>query len=82
MVEALSENLSTSDLMKYYEVSDFPFNFNFVVHLKSDVTAAQIETQILDWMQNLPKGKTANWVVSHRKKKYFIFISKLHFFYS
>ena len=63
MVEALSEDLSTEDLMKYTEVCDFAFNFNFVVHLKSPASAEAIEEQILDWLQNLPAGKTANWVV-------------------
>ena len=63
MVEALSDKLTTSDLMNYYEVCDFPFNFNFVVHLNGQTSAEEIENQILDWMTNLPKGKTANWVV-------------------
>jgi len=65
MVEALSEDLSTEDLMKYTEVCDFAFNFNFVVHLKSPASAEAIEEQILDWLQNLPAGKTANWVLDN-----------------
>ena len=66
MVEALSENLSTADLMKYYQVCDFPFNFNFVVHLKSPVSAVALKEQIENWMLSMEQtapGSTANWVV-------------------
>ena len=67
MVEALSDSLSTQDLMKYYESCDFAFNFNFVVHLdpKSLTMASDIEFLIDDWMKNMPAGKTANWVVRY-----------------
>lgn len=64
MVEALSADLSTFELMRYYVVSDFPFNFNFVVHLGKDISAEAVKAQVLDWTQNMPKGLTANWVVS------------------
>ena len=64
MVEALSDKLTTADLMKYYEVADFPFNFNFVVHLNPNFSSEELESQILDWLTNVPQGKTANWVVS------------------
>ena len=68
MVEALSDSLSITDLMKYYEVCDFAFNFNFVVHLdpQSNNLAADFEQQIENWMANMPNGKTANWVVRNK----------------
>ena len=75
MVEALSADLSTFDLMQYYTVCDFAFNFNFVVHLGKDITAEAVKNQVLDWMNNMPKGETANWVVSSLK------IAKLMKFY-
>ena len=78
MVEALSDSLSTQELMKYYESCDFAFNFNFVVHLdpKSQSMASDIEFLIDDWMKNMPAGKTANWVVRFR-----LIIGKLHLNY-
>lgn len=66
MVEALSADLSIQDLMQYYDVCDFAFNFNFVVHLDSEITNEKVLAQILDWMNNMPQGKTANWVVSKK----------------
>ena len=77
MVEALSDSLSITDLMKYYEVCDFAFNFNFVVHLdpQSNNLAADFEQQIENWMANMPNGKTANWVV--RKKIPFFYVKML-----
>ncbi|TRY72059.1 hypothetical protein TCAL_06729 [Tigriopus californicus] len=62
MVEALSQDLSVQDLMKYYDVSDFPFNFNFVVQLEAPMEAAEVKKQVDDWLDNTPEGKTPNWV--------------------
>ena len=64
MVEALSEDLSVEDLMRYYDSCDFAFNFNFIVHLESPLTAEGLLQQTNDWLDNMPEGKTANWVVS------------------
>ena len=36
MLEALSEDLTTEDMMGFYSCSDFPFNFNLIVNLKSE----------------------------------------------
>ena len=33
--EALSEDLTTEDMMSFYNCSDFPFNFNLIVNLKA-----------------------------------------------
>lgn len=65
MVEALSADLSVQDLMQYYDVCDFAFNFNLIVHLPSPVTAVNIEQQVRDWLVNMPNGKTANWVLGN-----------------
>ena len=36
MLEALSEDLTTQDMMSFYACSDFPFNFNLIVNLKTE----------------------------------------------
>lgn len=64
MVEALSEDLSIQDLMRYYDSCDFAFNFNFVQYLHQPLSPGQLVDQTLDWLKNMPEGKTANWVVS------------------
>ena len=66
MVEALSEDLTVDDLMHYYDSCDFAFNFNFIVHLESPLTADGLLQQTNDWLDNMPEGKTANWVVRQR----------------
>ena len=48
--------------MKYYECGDFPFNF-YLTNLDPPVSALATQDLILDWMDNMPKGKAANWVV-------------------
>ena len=63
MVEALSEDLSVADLMRYYDSCDFAFNFNYIVHLFDPLSAGQLLDQTNDWLNNMPEGKTANWVV-------------------
>lgn len=40
-----------------------PFNFQ-LIDIASDSGARWIATQVRDWMDNLPEGGTANWVVS------------------
>ena len=70
MVEALSEDLSVSDLMRYYDSCDFAFNFNFIVQLESPLTAEGLLKQTNDWLDNMPEGKTANWVVIKLIKKH------------
>ena len=54
--------------MDYYECGDFPFNFFFVYFLpKGDgvraVDASSVARSISLWLNNMPTGKTANWVV-------------------
>jgi hypothetical protein len=51
--------------MDYYEYSDFPFNFLLVTDPPRDrpVSASDMEAIIKKWLDNMPTGKTANWVV-------------------
>lgn len=57
--------------MKYYQqdngqsLSHFPFNFNLIDdNLEWDKTAANFKSKIDSWLNNMPSGRTANWVVS------------------
>jgi len=42
---------------------DFPFNFNFIYDLNNQSTANDITTAVDKWLNDMPAGKTANWVV-------------------
>ena len=48
-----------------YPIADFPFNFLFIDTLRnrSDVSGFSIRDTVKLWMDNLPEGKWANWVV-------------------
>ena len=60
-------------VMRYYEdtVDDvvrvgahFPFNFELLGGLNEDATADSIVAIVKNWMNKMPNGHTANWVVS------------------
>ena len=59
----LELNLDPTEQMKYYECGDFPFNF-YLTNLEPPVSALAAQKLILDWMDNMPDGKVANWVAS------------------
>ena len=59
----LELNLDPTEQMKYYECGDFPFNF-YLTNLDPPVSALAAQKLILDWMDNMPDGRVANWVVS------------------
>ena len=74
MVETFA--VSVQGTMEYYECcADFPFNFFFIYFLprgddgSSDgggrpvVSASGVARSIELWLNNMPAGKTANWVV-------------------
>jgi len=66
MVEALSEDLTTEDMMTFYNCSDFAFNFNMIVKLKPEsLSGDAIKDAVADWLDNMPEGKTANWVLGN-----------------
>lgn len=57
--------------MRYYESEDgkrqgshIPFNFLMISDLHKDATAQDFVHTIYRWMNYMPAGKTANWVVS------------------
>jgi alpha-glucosidase len=54
--------LDIDSTMMYYECGDFPFNFGFV-NLDERPSADEIKEIINLWLDNLPEGKTPNWVV-------------------
>lgn len=41
-----------------------PFNFNFITYLNKTSSAADIRDSIYLWLDNMPRGQWANWVVS------------------
>ena len=66
MVEALSEDLTTEDMMSFYNCSDFAFNFNLIVKLKSgSLTGDNLLAAVADWLGAMPEGGTANWVLGN-----------------
>ncbi len=58
--------LTIEETMEYYKCGDFPFNFNFV-NLDEAPTAKEVVDWILVWLNNMPDGGTADWVVSNFK---------------
>jgi len=59
-------NLSST--MQYYGTSErdgshFPFNFLLIGDLKNESSAHDFVNTINRWLDNMPEGKTANWVV-------------------
>ena len=59
--------LPIGEQVKYYECSDFPFNFKLIgmrpAHLRP-LSAQTVLNEIHKWIDNTPKGKLSNWVVS------------------
>lgn len=45
------------------EGAQIPFNFHLITRLNQDSTAVDFKDSIDLWMNNMPKGRTANWVV-------------------
>ena len=60
--------LDINSTMEYYECGDFPFNFGFV-NLNEEPTAKIVAEQINLWLENLPAGKTADWVLGNHDRK-------------
>lgn len=55
-------------VMRYYgnethEGAQMPFNFQFIERIKMDSNANDYKAAIDYWWSNMPKGRTANWVV-------------------
>jgi len=55
--------------MKYYgnetdPGAHFAFNFGLITYLNDQSKAIDFNKTINQWLNNMPKGKWANWVVS------------------
>ena len=62
-ISMLEVYLSPEDILPYYDVGDFPFNFELLFYEK-DPTADDVLNRITSTLDNLPEGKHVNWVVS------------------
>jgi hypothetical protein len=56
-------------VMEYYGSEErpgghFPFNFLLISDLSNDSNAYDFDAAIHKWMDNMPEGRWANWVVS------------------
>ncbi|XP_017885495.1 maltase 1-like [Ceratina calcarata] len=51
--------------IKYYSYGSIPFNFMFIVNLNNQSTAADFATKINDWIDAIPSGHVADWVVDN-----------------
>lgn len=63
-ISMLEVYLSPEEILPYYEVGDFPFNFQFIFN-DPDVTAEEIKYKIETTLNNIPEGKHANWVLGN-----------------
>ena len=65
--------LDIDSTMEYYQCGDFPFNFGFVnlEFLADDEmpTAKMVAEPINLWLENLPDGKTPDWVLGNHDRK-------------
>jgi hypothetical protein len=60
---------NVKDTMSFYgnathPLMDFPFNVDFIQILNNESNARDVESVINLWLDNMPEGATANWVVS------------------
>ncbi|KAM7343922.1 maltase A7 [Cochliomyia hominivorax] len=52
------------------EGAELPFNFNLITEIASDGMSAQsIEKGINNWLNNMPAGRTANWVIGNHDQR-------------
>ena len=71
MAEVTYDFEDMDSVMAYYgteeePLADFPFNFNLIDGFsnRSELTGSTLEFAINKWLDNMPDGKWANWVVS------------------
>lgn len=68
------ESWSNVDIvMEYYgnetiEGAQIPFNFLIISYLTNDSNAYDYDEVINTWMEKMPKGRTANWVLGNHDK--------------
>jgi len=61
--------------MRYYgdatsPGAHLPFNFGLISYLNDQSDAADFESAVLGWLDNMPEGKWANWVVRTHERKH------------
>ncbi|KAH8233709.1 hypothetical protein KR026_011578 [Drosophila bipectinata] len=70
----MAETYSPIDIvMKYYgngttEGAQLPFNFLLISELSNSSNAHDYEGTVMKWLQNMPEGRTANWVLGNHDK--------------
>lgn len=67
----------------YYAYDCLPFNFEFIINVTAQSTAAFFKEEIDLWINNVPQGGIFNWVVriSLLMQKSLMFSKLLHFFF-
>jgi alpha-glucosidase len=70
MLEAYA---SLEQVMAYYGTDEkpgghFPFNFLLITELDKNSSAYDFDATVHKWMDNMPAGRWANWVVSDYHK--------------
>ncbi|KAL0120271.1 hypothetical protein PUN28_008138 [Cardiocondyla obscurior] len=51
--------------MEYYDYDVLPFNFDIIIELNSQSSALDFKQKIDRWMNSMPSGKIANWVLGN-----------------
>lgn len=72
---------SIKDSMKYYgnetnPGAHFPFNFVLINDLNDQSKAKNFNDAVHSWLDNMPSGKQANWVVNNILKLAYAIITK------
>lgn len=49
--------------MQYYDYNVLPFNFMFITNITVESSAADFKREIDSWLNSMPSGEIANWVV-------------------
>lgn len=49
--------------IKYYDYNLLPFNFKFIRNIPSQSSAQDFKREMDSWMNAMPSGEVANWVV-------------------
>ncbi|KAL0120270.1 hypothetical protein PUN28_008137 [Cardiocondyla obscurior] len=51
--------------IEYYKYNVLPFNFKFIRNLTAASTANDYKREMDEWMNSMPKGEVANWVLGN-----------------